>query len=83
MPKYVRQDQMNVLFDNVERVARKKLPNSSLTTAKKTIFDQAMNSWAGLSDPERQSWLDSTEKEAGVTGFYLYINDQLQKSYKN
>ena len=83
MPKYVRQDQMNVLLDNVERVARKKLPNSSLTDAKKTIFDQAMNSWANLPDAERQSWLDSTEKEAGVTGFYLFINDELQKAYSN
>lgn len=83
MPKYVRQDQMNVLLDNVERVASKKLPNSSLTTAKKTIFDQAMNSWANLPDAERQSWLDSTEKEAGVTGFYLFINDELQKAYSN
>lgn len=88
MPKYIRQDKMNDLFDSVYMVAKKQMPNTSLTVAKKKIFDRAIDRWSGngeggLTDAERQSWLDSTEKEAGVTGFYLYLQEELQKAYNS
>ena len=82
MPRYVKQDQKNKLFAEMDAVARKVLPNVSKqnkTVARQRIFEAAQNAWAELPESERQSWIDSTEPKAGVSGFYLYLQDNFRQ----
>lgn len=82
MPRYVRQDKMNELFQQADIVARKVLPNVSKqdkTVARQRIFNVARDAWAALPQAERQSWEDSTEPKAGVSGFYLFLQQQFEE----
>lgn len=83
-PKYVRQDKMNELFDSADALARMRMPKKSAenqTVARKQVFDVILDAWGKLPDAERKSYQDSTEKEAGITGFYMFAQDQLQKGF--
>jgi len=81
-PKYVDQDKMNLLFDNVDRIMIK-MPevfgDDSRTINRKKFFDMALTAWADPENAEKVAIYKKTDTpDEGTTGFYKFVMDQMR-----
>ena len=77
-PRYVRQDKMNELDDNVAALVAVS-PVEGLTSSQ--VYSEMQAAWSGMDQQERNRYNNSAQP--GVTsGFYVFVNEKLGALYQ-